>query len=54
MATQELSNQATFPGTLVGMTFKQSSVPDFAALLQSAKEELGLLRFKVFKGRFAQ
>lgn len=53
LKTEELANGANYPGTLVGMTFKQSSVPDFATMLHNAKEELGLLQRKAAKGRFS-
>jgi hypothetical protein len=49
----ELPDGASYPGTLVGMTFHQKSVPDFAVMLQTAKEELGLLQRKAAQARFA-
>ncbi|MCX6952724.1 MAG: hypothetical protein NTV51_11250 [Verrucomicrobia bacterium] len=38
-----LAGSGTYPGTLVGVTIRQSGVQDFAALLTAAKVEAGLL-----------
>jgi hypothetical protein len=42
--TMNLANNARFQGTLVGMTFRQENVHDYAALLHAAKIAAGLLQ----------
>lgn len=39
-----LPEQAHYQGTLIGMTFRQEDVQDYANLLQRAKLDTGLLQ----------
>lgn len=48
-----LPNGGVYPGTLIGLTFKQTQVKDFAELLQTAKISSGLLPTPGQQGTFA-
>jgi hypothetical protein len=47
-----LPGEGFYPGTLVGLTFKQSDIGDFAELLTAAKVGAGLLQRPGLRGNF--
>jgi hypothetical protein len=48
-----LPDNASYPGTVVALTFRQDKVGDFAVLLDAAKRQSCLLPPKPSRGRFS-